>query len=105
MLGQFTAAGHGDGGSQAFDPWGTVTATTGTLLGGLGFQSAWTDPGTGKDLMGARWYSAAAGDFTSADTVQVSPVPNPAAGNPFAYAGDDPLDGADQLATGYTCLY
>ena len=95
VLGQFTAAGTAMAGSQAFDPWGTVTATTGALLGGLGFQSAWNDPGTGKDLMGARWYSAATGGFTSADTVQVSPVPNPAAGNPFAYAGDDPLDAAD----------
>ena len=45
--------------------------------------------------MGARWYSPSAGDFTSADTIQVSPVPDPAAGNPFAYAGDEPLDATD----------
>ena len=45
--------------------------------------------------MGARWYSPGAGDFTSADTVQVSPDPDPAAGNPFAYAADNPLTGTD----------
>jgi RHS repeat-associated protein len=48
-----------------------------------------------KVALGARWYDPAAGDFTSADTVQVSPEPDPAAGNPFAYAADDPLDLAD----------
>ena len=45
--------------------------------------------------MGARWYDPGSGDFTSADTVQVSPDPDPAAGNPFAYAADDPLTGTD----------
>jgi RHS repeat-associated protein len=95
VLGQFAAAGTAMTGSQAFDPWGNVTAATGSLIGELGFQSAWTDPGAGKDLMGARWYSPSAGDFTSADTVQVPPVPDPAAASPFAYAADDPLDAID----------
>jgi hypothetical protein len=45
--------------------------------------------------MGARWYNPGAGDFTSADSVQVSPVPDPAAGNPYAYAADNPLGGTD----------
>ena len=61
----------------------------------LGYQSAWTDPASGKDLMGARWYSPSAGDFTSADTVHVSPDPDPAAGDPFAYAADNPLTYTD----------
>jgi RHS repeat-associated protein len=61
----------------------------------LGFQSAWTDPGTGKDLMGARWYAPSEGDFTSADTVQVDPDPDPAAASPFAYAADNPLGYTD----------
>jgi len=95
VLGQFTAAGTGVSGSQSYDPWGTVTATTGSMAGMLGFQSAWTDPASGKDLMGARWYNPAAGDFTSADTIQVSPVPDPAAGNPFAYGAGNPLGNVD----------
>src|SRR6185437_3481890 len=68
----------------------------------LGYQSAWADPASGKDLMGARWYAPSAGDFTSADTVQVSPDPDPAAGNPFAYAADEPLDLTDP--TGHMSL-
>ena len=95
VLGQFTAAGTTVNGSQAYDPWGTVTATTGTMTGMLGFQSAWTDPASGKDLMGARWYNPAAGDFTSADTVQVPPVPDPAAASPFGYAAGNPLSFTD----------
>jgi YD repeat-containing protein len=35
VLGQFTAGGTGVLGSQAYDPWGTVTATTGTMSGML----------------------------------------------------------------------
>ena len=45
--------------------------------------------------MGARWYTPSTGDFDSADTVQVNPDPDPAMADPFAYAGDDPLDGTD----------
>jgi hypothetical protein len=40
------------------------------LQGLLGFQPAWSDPASGKDLMGARWYAPSAAHFTSADTVQ-----------------------------------
>jgi RHS repeat-associated protein len=65
------------------------------MTGLLGYQSAWTDAAAGKDLMGARWYDPGAGDFTSADTVAVSPDPDEAAGNPFAYAADEPLDLVD----------
>jgi hypothetical protein len=45
--------------------------------------------------MGARWYSPANGQFTSKDTVNVNPVPDPAAASPFAYAADNPLTGVD----------
>jgi RHS repeat-associated protein len=95
QVGQFTAAGTSLTASQAFDPWGNVTAATGTMTGLLGYQSAWTDTASGKDLMGARWYDPGAGDFTSADTMQVSADPDPAAGDPFAYAADEPLDLVD----------
>ncbi len=95
QVGQFTASGTSLAGSKAYDPWGTVTAATGTITGLLGYQSAWSDPASGKDLMGARWYNPGAGDFTSADTIPQSVDPDPAAGDPFAYAADMPLDLAD----------
>lgn len=102
LVGQFTAAGTTIAGSTAYDPWGSVTATTGTPQGLLGYQSAWTDTAAGKDLMGARWYDPAAGDFTSRDTVTVSPDPDSVAGNPFAYAGDEPLDLVDPTGHAFT---
>jgi RHS repeat-associated protein len=95
QVGQFTAAGASVSGSRAYDPWGSVTGASGSMTGLLGYQSAWTDATSGKDLMGARWYNPGDGDFTSADTVTVSPDPDPAAGNPFAYAADEPLDLVD----------
>lgn len=100
MIGQFTASGTALAGSVGFDPWGNVTDATGAPLGQVGFQSSWTGPATGNNIMGARWYNPADGDFTSQDTVQVNPVPDPAAANPFAYAADDPLDRTDP--TGHT---
>ena len=95
VIGQFTGSGTSASGSTGYDPWGTVTATSGTPQGRLGFQSGWTDPATGKVAMGARWYTPSTGDFDSADTVQVSADPDPAMADPFAYVGDDPLDGTD----------
>ena len=65
-----------------------MTATTGTMSGLLGYQSAWTDTANGKNLMGARWYDSGVGDFTSADTVQVSPVPDSAAGKELRNIAD-----------------
>ncbi len=95
VLGQFTASGSAVSGSTGYDPWGNVTGTAGTVAGLLGFQSGWTDPATGKVAMGSRWYAPQAGNFISADTVQVSPVPDAAAANPYAYVGDSPLVGTD----------
>ena len=45
--------------------------------------------------MGARWYDPGTGQFTTRDTTAVNPVPDPAAANPFAYAGNDPMTGTD----------
>jgi RHS repeat-associated protein len=91
--------------AEPFDPWGNVTGTNnGSFAGLLGYQSAWTDPAAGKALMGARRYDPGAGDFTSADTLQVSPDPDPVAGNPFAYAADEPLDLTDPTGHCIFCL-
>ncbi len=59
------------------------------------YDALGSDSATAKDLMGARWYDPSAGDFTSADSVQVDPVLDSAAANPFAYAADNPLEGMD----------
>jgi len=95
VTGDFTATGTALSASASYDPLGNVTATTGAPAGKLGYQSGWTDPATGQVNMTARWYNPAAGQFTSRDTTTVSPVPDPVAANPFAYADDNPLTGTD----------
>ena len=90
VVGDFTASG-GLTGSTAYDPLGNVIATSGAPAGKLGYQSALTDPVTGKVEMGDRWYNPATGNFTSRDTTAGAPDPNSVAANPFAYAGDSPL--------------
>ncbi|MGD0557188.1 MAG: LamG-like jellyroll fold domain-containing protein, partial [Streptosporangiaceae bacterium] len=95
VVADFTADSTSVTGSTAYDPWGDVTATSGTVSGDVGYQSEWTDPATGKVSMGARWYTPSAGGFTSADTAQVNPVPDSAAANPYAYAGDNPVNATD----------
>ena len=102
MVGDFTATGSSLSGSTSYDPWGTVTAVSGTQAGRLGYQSQYTDPVSGQVDMGARWYDPARDGFDNADTAGVDPVPDEAAANPFAYAGDNPLNGIDP--TGHSVM-
>ena len=87
VVGAFTASGTSLAASAAYDP-----------MGNLGYQSAGTDPATKRSEMGARWYNPATGQFQNRDTTAVNPVPDSAAANPFAYAGDDPLTETDPSA-------
>jgi RHS repeat-associated protein len=52
--------------SATYYPWGTPTASTGSLP--LGFQGGLTDTDTGQVNAHARWYNPSAGAFTSRDT-------------------------------------
>ncbi|GAA3211481.1 hypothetical protein GCM10020216_016130 [Nonomuraea helvata] len=79
--------------STAYDPYGTVTAQTGTKVG-LGYQGEYTDPDTGKVNMHARWYQPGSGTFTSRDTATLTPNPSVQA-NRYAYANASPLTGTD----------
>jgi RHS repeat-associated protein len=101
VVGSFTAAGTALAGSSSYDPLGNVTSTAGSPAGKLGYQSGWTDAATGQVNMAARWYDPAAGQFTSRDATVVSPVPNPAAANPFAYVDDNPLTRTDPAGTSW----
>jgi RHS repeat-associated protein len=93
VTGTFTATGAALAGVTAYNPFGVVTRATGTRTD-LGYQSGWTDPGSGRVNMAARWYDPSTGGFASRDTMAVDPVPS-SAGNPFAYAGADPMDNVD----------
>jgi RHS repeat-associated protein len=80
--------------SAAYSPYGTVTATSGTMPS-LGYQGQYTDPATGDTDMSARWYDPLTGGFTSNDTLTGSPVPDSVSPSPYGYAGDDPLTNSD----------
>jgi len=90
VVGQFTVTATALSGSVAYDPLGAVLSTAG-VTGGLGYQSEWTDRASGPVNMLSRWYNPGTGQFDTKDTVSVPVVPNPAAGNPFAYVSDSPL--------------
>ena len=94
VIGDFAPGATTLSGSTSYDPLGNVTASA-TPDGQLGFQSGWTDAQTGKVNMAARWYNPATGDFLNKDTAQVSPMPDEADANPFAYVGDNPLGDID----------
>jgi RHS repeat-associated protein len=90
LVGTFAPGGAALAGSASYSPLGAVTTASG-LAGNLGYQSGFTDPANSEVDMGARWYAPATGDFTTRDTAIVDPVPDAAAANPFAYAGDNPM--------------
>jgi RHS repeat-associated protein len=100
VVGDFTATGTSLAGSTAYDPLGNVLATS-NQAGHLGYQSGWTDPATKRVNMAARWYNPATGQFTSRDTVEQAAAPNSANFNPFAYAADNPMTGADPSGHGW----
>lgn len=87
--------------STGYDPFGTVTAQTGTKAN-LGYQGEYTDPDTGKVNMHARWYQPGTGTFTSRDTATLDPSPSVQA-NRYTYASASPLTGIDP--TGHATYY
>ncbi|MFD8693243.1 DUF6531 domain-containing protein [Kitasatospora purpeofusca] len=93
VVGGFTATGTALTGSVGYDPFGAVLGTAGTRPA-RGYQSAWTDPATGRANMAARWYDPATGAFTSRDTIDQNQDPS-VLGNHYAYAAQDPLDHTD----------
>jgi RHS repeat-associated protein len=86
LAGTFTPAGTALASSATYDPWGQVIAATGPAVH-IGYQGQWTDPLTGQVNMGSRFYSPAHGNFLNHDTAP--------AGNPYAYADDNPVTVTD----------
>ncbi|MGY6656849.1 polymorphic toxin-type HINT domain-containing protein [Amycolatopsis sp. TRM77291] len=76
--------------STAFDPFGTVTASSGSKRA-VGYQGDWTDPDTQQVNMGARWYQPGTGAFASRDTVSAASGPSTLF-NRYTYGAGRPLD-------------
>ncbi|WP_082403179.1 LamG-like jellyroll fold domain-containing protein [Saccharothrix sp. NRRL B-16348] len=90
IVGGLDPATTGIADSAAFDPFGTITATTGTKRQ-VGYQGDWTDPDTGQINMGARWYQPNTGTFTSRDTVSATSGAS-ILFNRYTYGAGRPLD-------------
>ncbi|MEV0346075.1 LamG-like jellyroll fold domain-containing protein [Nonomuraea sp. NPDC050680] len=74
--------------TTAYNPYGEVTAQTGTQSR-LGYQSEYTDPDTGKTNMHARWYQPGTATFASRDTWTLPSGPSIQA-NRYTYGNGNP---------------
>ena len=90
-LGSIVAVISGDGltigDRYGYDPYGNTTYHSGAAANPWGYAGGYTDP-TGLIKFGTRYYAPATGRFTQPDPANQPP-------NPYAYAGDDPINNAD----------
>ncbi len=79
--------------SQLFDAWGMVVSRTGstpTPFGFAGTSQYQTDPDSGLQLLGHRYYDPSTGRFITQDPARDGE-------NWYAYCGNGPLGGVDPL--------
>jgi RHS repeat-associated protein len=77
-----------------YDPFGTVTSSTGGSLPDFRFQGSLYDPAVDLSWVVTRWYAPDLGQFISEDSLLGTPV-DPPSRNLYAYAQADPIDGWD----------
>jgi RHS repeat-associated protein len=80
--------------TRNYEPFGTVTASTGSGAPTIGYQSDWTDPSTANVWMGARFYSPGLASFMSRDTYS-GQLSSPVSLNRYTYANNNPLTYSD----------
>jgi RHS repeat-associated protein len=76
-----------------YDPYGNLTALTGTVANPFRFAGEYYDTATGLYKIGARLYDPADGRWTTADPVLDQL--NSHGANAYDYANDDPINFAD----------
>jgi RHS repeat-associated protein len=72
---------------DAYDPYGNVASSSGTLSNPFGYASGYTDASTGLVQFGTRYYNPSVGLFTQEDPSGQT------AG--YTYVGDNPVNGTD----------
>jgi RHS repeat-associated protein len=76
---------------DAYDPYGKITSSSGSVSNPLGYAGGYTDSATGLVKFGTRYYNPGIGLFTQEDPSSET------AG--YIYAGDDPVNGTDPTGT------
>lgn len=82
-------------GSFTYSPYGTVTASSGSATTPFGYAGQYTDTESGLQYDQARYYDPSTGQFISNDPLEA------VTGQPYSYAGDDPVNATDP--TGLQC--
>lgn len=73
-----------------YDPWGTLTASTGASLPEFRFQGSWFDTTTSLSWVVTRWYAPALGRFLSEDSLLGTPA-DPPSRHLYAYGAGEPI--------------
>ena len=81
--------------TYTYDPYGRLTATTGTLNQPFGYTGAYTDTDTGLVYLHARYYDPATSQFITADPLAAKTR------QPYSYTTNNPLNATDP--TGLDC--
>jgi RHS repeat-associated protein len=76
-------------GSFTYSPYGTLTASTGTVTTPLGYAGQYTDPQAGLVYLRARYYDPSTGQFLTRDPLEAQTR------QPYSYAGDNPTNYTD----------
>jgi len=96
LTGSVRALTDADGQAVAsfdWDAYGLPAGSTGTATTRLGFQGAWTDPGTGLRYLRARAYDPVTAQFLTIDPLVTSTH------HAYAFAAGDPLAFGDPTGT------
>ena len=73
-----------------YDPWGTLTTSSGSSLPDFRFQGSWFDDTTKLSWVITRWYAPALGRFLSEDSLLGTPA-DPPSRHLYAYAAGEPI--------------
>ncbi len=73
-----------------YDPWGNLTASSGSHLPAFRFQGSWFDPDVELSWVIARWYAPSLGRFISEDSLLGQPSAPPSR-HLYSYAEGEPV--------------
>ena len=73
-----------------YDPWGNLTASTGSYLPAFRFQGSFFDPAVELSWVVARWYAPGLGRFISEDSLLGEPI-DPPSRHLYAYGQGEPI--------------